>query len=87
MVVGAGRSHRDSSLLEFWRALEFWVLLDPLSQLTTSVILAPISALGKDSEGKICPVGYWLDELSIPFLVVNFAAPKGPAYYMFPSNA
>jgi len=51
------------------------------------VILAPISALGKDSEGKICPVGYWLDELSITFLVVNFAAPKGPAYYMFPSNA
>lgn len=60
-----------------------WVLL---SQLTTSVILAQISALGKDSEGKICPVGYWLDELSIPFLV-NFAAPKVPAYYMFPSNA
>ena len=29
VVVGAGRRHGDSSLLEFWRALEFWVLLGP----------------------------------------------------------
>lgn len=30
VVVGAEESHRDSSLLDCWRALEFWALLSPI---------------------------------------------------------
>lgn len=58
-MCGGGGEHKRKSESPHYLCLgELGVLLRPIYSRWASAVLAQTSALGKDSEGKICPVGY-----------------------------